>query len=348
MKSIQTKLFAPIVWVGFICGFWLSTASAQQPLPRVAYCTTCQTDAQWAHAAEQDSLTRWHRVSGTDQVYVLNTQNYQVRFYYVNRWYQEGAIDPRSTDPGSTGPSYKESYNNPIDEKLPASKMQSGFGYYYAEAVRGSGDPDVMTAIQDAIVLLDDFASSLSEDVSWEDLDLPDRISSAVDLIGPDDSEAGFNRSGLEDLLNNYLVDRYNTFYLIAYDLAKRFMDRFLADSLFSLGTITVQFPDGTKIVVEIVQLYENVGENSFFAKLEVLQSTASGPDLISIPESPGQFNNFEYAGNENTLGALIELARRYGIPITGPGGDGTGMQRMTCEIEGDEIRCKVTAFTGN
>ena len=323
-------------------------AFAQQPLPRVAYCDHCQTDAQWEHAAEQDSLARWHRVSGTDQVYVLNTQNYQVRFYYVNRWYQEGVIDPRSTDPGHADPSYRQLDDELSTDKLPVSRLQSGFGYYYAEAVRGSGDPTVTLAIQDAVVLLDDFASSLSEDVSWEDLNLPDSISSAVDLVGPDDSAAGFNRNGLENLLNDYLVDRYNTFYLVTYDLAKRFMDTFLADSLFSLGTITVEFADGTRIRVEIVELRENIGQDSFSADLEVLQATASGPGLITVPESSGQFNGFEYQGNEDTVGALIDLAQRYGIPITGPGGGGTGLQRMSCSVEGDKLKCEITAFTGN
>lgn len=347
MKSIQTKLFAPIVWVGLVCGFWFSTASAQQPLPRVAYCTTCQTDAQWTHAAEQDSLTRWHRVSGTDQVYVLNTQNYQVRFYYVNRWYQEGAIDPRSTDPGSTDPSYKESYNDTADWKPPVSKLQSGFGYYYAEAVRGSGDPEVIAAIQDAVVSLDSFVSSLSEDISWEDLELPEHISSAIDLVGPVGS-ASANRRSVENLLNEYLVDRYNTFYLVTYDLAKRFMDRFLSDSLFSLGTVTVQFADGTKIRIKIVELYENVGADSFYVELEVLEDTVFGPGLSQVPVEGSEFTGFSYQGNQDTVNALIGLARRLGIPVTGPGGGETGMQRMTCEIEGDELRCEVTAFTGN
>ena len=348
MISIQTKLFAPIVWVGLVCGFWLSTACAQQLLPRVAYCTTCQTDAQWTHAAEQDSLTRWHRVSGTDQMYVLNTQNYQVRFYYVNRWYQEGAIDPRSTDPGSTDPSYKESYNDTADWKPPVSKLQSGFGYYYAEAVRGSGDPEVVNAIQEAFITLKDYISSVSS-VPANELDLTDRIDSAFDLIGPDNSIADLNRIDLHNQLEQYLIARYNDAVVILFDLAKRFVDNFLGVSIFDLAEIVVEFEDGTSIKVKVVEFRERLlDDNAFGLELEVLTDTIRGPNISSVPQSDGHFNGFGYQGDSNIINELIDLAHRYGIPVTGPGGGGTGMQRMTCEIEGDEIRCKVTAFTGN
>ena len=216
MQSIQNHLFKVMMLAGLVSSFGVTSVFAQD-WPRLTYCSECDSDLQWQYAAEQDSLTEWDRVSGTDQVYVLNVDNMQVRAYSVQRWYEEKEVDARLMNSA-----YQESIEAMNRKEGPSSRIESGQGLYYAEATQVDTDAVIQNAILDAFAAIDEYLS-LSRNITWLDLGLPSRISSSVDLIGPA-GWASYNRGGLNNLLNEYFVSRYNVRYLPASDAMKHYM----------------------------------------------------------------------------------------------------------------------------
>ncbi|QKK03100.1 MAG: hypothetical protein HND55_10855 [Pseudomonadota bacterium] len=168
-------------------------------------------------------------------------------------------------------------------------------------------------------------------------------INSAIDLIGPRDSAAGLNRNALSNALNNYYNAAWAEQVFALSDLGKRFVDKILAKSqLLNGAVITITFEDGTIIHVKLNGVAEGLDGGPMLMDLDVLQATAQGPGLPSVPLSEGQFSDFSYNGSPVTVQDLINLARRYGIPVTGAGG-GDGGDTMECEVQGDTIRCTVS-----
>ena len=336
MQSIQNHLFKVMMLAGLVSSFGVTSVFAQD-WPRLTYCSECDSDLQWEYAAEQDSLMEWDRVSGTDQVYVLNVDNLQVRAYSVQRWYEEKEVDARLMNSA-----YQESIEAMNRKEGPSSHVESGLGFYYAEATRVDADPVLHHAILDAFAAIDEYLS-LSGNINWLDLGLPDRISSSVDLIGQDNGPAGYNRGMLKNIANQYLIDSYSRFYLGAGDAKKYYMNRILLDSGFKSSRVTVEFKDSSRIQLKIIELSAILfSEKAFSPRLKVLIETARGQGFAAVPQSMGHFNGFSYAGNPITVQAMANLAERFGISVTLP--DDGPPAEIACADEGGVLICNVSA----
>lgn len=292
---------------------------------RLAVCNSCFSKYSFQSAAEQSSFDYSPSLEGVDQVYVLNPNTADIHYFDVHRWYEAGDVDPYSA-PESGGQ---------IRGTL--------YGYYHAEAEPAAGDPVVEAALIEGLNAAKSFAQGLLGSIDINDVDPASHIDSAIDLVGPDDSAAGLNRNGLRNLLNNYYNSMWAEQVFALTDLGRRFVDKILARSQLLVGAvITISFEDGTTIKVKLESIAEGMDGGPLYMDLEVMQDTARGPGLWMVPVSEGQFDNFSYTGDSNTVQALINLALRYGIPVTGSGG-GSGGTTMECEVDGDTIRCTVS-----
>lgn len=319
MNSVLKLVLIPLAFVT------ASAAEADQQ-PTIGFCDGCSTSIQWRVAAEGASLDTFPIYNGTHEVYLINRTSETVQAFSVRRWFENGGVIPQSSG----------------DKDENRQQLAS---YYRAEATAIPADPIVHGALLDALSAVKDVIDEFKDGpIPIEDLGLLPLIPSAVDLVGPDDSPAGFNRGALATQLGIYANERVMDGLLVLYDLAQRFANQILADSMVNaMGTFIISFPDGTLIEVRLEAIYETAhgGVISFTLDVSVLPHSAYGPGLPFVPQSAGQFGNFGYSGNGTTMAAILRLARLYGIPVTGQGG-GDG-DRFQCEIVGSQIKCRMT-----
>jgi len=297
-------------------------------LPVVGYCDGCSAIFQWRSAAERSSFKQYPLYVGAHEVYVVDRVGESIRAFSVRRWFQDTGTAPRSN--------------------RSAGNRATSQGYYHAEAAEIPADPELQQALLDALVAAKDIGDVFGAGlVPIDRLGLFGQIPSAIDLVGPAGSDAGLNRMALRNELEVYVNSVINGIALQLYDLAQMALSRFLSDSSVTwFGGFVITFPDGTSIRVNLNNMRHipGAGDLSWAIDVEILEYTAMGGGLSSVPSHPGHFSNFSYQGDGDVVGALIRLADRYGIPIvtSGPGG-GPGGQRFHCDIIGDEVLCEVT-----
>lgn len=286
-----------------------------QTLPAVSVCNNCYSDASFEHRAEQASLASRPLFEGLDYVYVVNLSSEEVRYFQVDRW-MEYALAPYSQ----------------------GNKLSYNYGSARADAVEIAGEPSVLAAIGQAIDATKDFSNQVAQGISADELGLP--FDSAIALIGPDSSPAGLNRNALKNMLRQHLSGILQTLRISMTDLAQRALSTLISDSSVNwLSNVTVEFPDGTLVEIEIVNILDSLYGNVGF-HFEVRVETIAGPGLPAVPLNADQFAGFQYSGSGVTVAELINLALRYNIPVNHSGSGGSG--EMECEVDGDKIRCTV------
>jgi len=309
-----------------------STAISSTSLPTIGFCDYCSSNASFSTEAEQVSFSEAPFLEGIHKIYIVNPYSSEVRFFHVSRWFEIGDLIPRSSSP-------KERQDS-------GSVRRSSQGYYHAEAIPAPSDPSIEQALTESIRATNDLRQQISGFVDFDSLVLPPELDSAIDLVGPEDSAAGLNRSRMIIALNTYLNERISNLAIALGDLALRLLSRVISQSgLLNNLTITIEFPDGTSIPISIASIREGFQGDPNVFEMEILQNLAHGPGLTGVPGSSGQFTGFYFFGDSGIVQELMQLARRYGIPVTGPGGgtpptDGT---RMTCEIDGNHLKCRIT-----
>jgi hypothetical protein len=259
-------------------------------------------------------------------VYVLNSTTNSIAYFQVNRWRDS------SFDPNGLAPDRRSSRTG-----KPSAQTNS---FFRAEALVVAPPPDEVEQIQEGMYVAELIQSDIASGVDSEELGLD--LPSAVSLLGPFDSPAGLHRNALQNSINNY----YNSFwYTIThglYDLGLRAADRIIGKSnLQQFSTLLVSFPDGSTIQVRLNEWLEGL-EGSRAYDMEVLVNSVQVPGLLSVPRSAGQFNGFEYIGQDTTLEELALLAERYGITVTRGGSLPSRPSRFVCEISGGTITCRV------
>jgi len=183
-----------------------------------------------------------------------------------------------------------------------------------------SGDASLLSAINQALDLTLGLSLELARTINADELILPDELDSALDLIGPEDSSAG----GYRNALRNSLNERYNR-YLLQQNLntvqnwGEGAFSKFLTDSdLLKNKVILVEFPDGTRVNVDVTKIAEVLGsfeklgsfiEAKIALDLEINLRSIASDEQMSFPQSAGQFSNF----NADLTRALEELALRFG-----------------------------------
>ena len=314
-----------------ILASFLLSSGLMASTARVESCSSCYSSASFHHRAEQFSLSTFPGFEGIDMVYVVNLHTRTIKFFHVDRWV-DNSFQPYGLP--SQGLNFNRSRGQQLD------------GYFRAEAVEMPGDPYKMAEIGAGIEAVFSFSQLVASGISVDDL--PDLdIDSAVALVGPADSPASFNRMKLQNALRDHLNTNWQTIRLGLADLALRAVKRFLGDGeLQVLSFLTITFPDGTSIIVKIEEILSSIDGTDLDFDLEVDTSSARGPGLPGVPQSPGEFNGFSYSGNTDTLSELAMLAQMFNIPVVAAGSGG-GRCSMSCEIDGDTLKCRLSC-TGN
>lgn len=289
-----------------------------QAVPKIGVCNNCYSDASFEYRAEQTSLASRPLFEGRDFIYVVNLSSEEVRHFQVDRWIEYDAA------PYSMGT--KSSYD---------------YGSARANAVEIPAEPSALDAIYAAVDATKEFSNQVAQGISADELGLP--FDSAIALVGPDGTQASFNRNSMRNAIHQHLNGLWNLMKISMSDLAFRTATRFLSDSAARmLSHITIEFPDGTKIQVRVLRIFDSLNGDVGF-DLDVRTDSITGPGLLAVPQAPGEFSGFRYSGNGVSVAELINLALRYNIPVTQDGSGGGGPGEMECEIEGGEIRCKVS-----
>lgn len=305
--------------------------SAQSQLvegePKTRVCD-CSTSSQFAWHAENLAMTEAPLLfEGVQEVYVVNPATQEVRAYVVRR-------------------------------EMTGSSVGIGDEFWTTEVNPSSGDPMIVDGLHAAIQAVRDFEASIQGTIRLVDHPDPPQppIGSAFDLVGPDDSAAGFNRGVLNnwmsDLASRNFVEAVDT--AIAGELGGSFLQVFSAAVQAILnfvgpnGAVWIEFADGTKVLV--VQESTNTSMDPNTGGIDGMEfgyvvdsSTAQSEDLDNAPQSPGQFAGLgSYSGG--AVGGLGRLALRLGITLEfGDGGGGTCEGTLECSVDGGVITCKTT-----
>jgi hypothetical protein len=149
-------------------------------------------------------------------------------------------------------------------------------------------------------------------------------LDSAIELVGPEDSSAGYNRLLLRNAIKNFYNRARGSLSADLQHLVERHSQRFREDGLIDGGQITITFPDDTSVVVKLNSFSPEIGGPEFGMDLDVRTDTVQGPDLPAVPQSPGQFAGFSYGGGEGLVNSLADTAGRFGLSVGPPSSGGT------------------------
>ncbi len=283
---------------------WLTAfplfASGSTGVPPITVCDYCQSDASFASAAEQ-AAPNGAPGNGTVVVYpmyVINPNSDQIRFYDVNVWYDWGDMNPHSVPDGTDG-----------DLVSGASMIQGGLQKL---AIQRPGDPSMFAAIQTGHQIAQAIAIEIASTV--DSRDIPNAPDSAIDLIGPYDSEAGQDRRRLEIALRIHNDNVVAIAKAGAIELAKRVADRLIGSGEYlSPGTARLMvFPDGTSILIKVKAVHTQF-DGSVIYEFEIDQNSAAFSNFQPIPVTPGQFRG-EIFEEPELFNDIIDLANTLGI----------------------------------
>ncbi|GAB4173957.1 MAG: hypothetical protein Kow0020_09320 [Wenzhouxiangellaceae bacterium] len=310
------SLFLSIL-MGTVLG--LQTSQAEEPLPPIAVCESCASQASFAIAAEQYSLAWFPFFEGYHDVYVMNPWTRQTRAYSVYRWYQPGDFEPQATEQTKAG--------------AEGSVVRASQGYHHAVASEISGDGALLNAMAQA----NDATLQLRDALVTDGLVIPpgqeEYFDSAIDLLGPTNSVASRSQRRLYRLVNDMLNEQISNFEIALGDLAARLIQKLTANSsLLRNLAIRVTFPDGSSVMIRITEIAEGIlgSDNLFEIEIELATVRLPGHD-VDLPQSIDEWSGFQFSGPGNLIAEIVALAWRYGIPV-----NGTGSGRVVCRDNAD------------
>ncbi len=300
---------------------------AQLPDPKVRVCD-CDSSSEFAWHAENAALNEFPLLfEGAQDVYVANPATQDVRGFTVTRQ--------------STG-------------------ADVGFGdeFWTTEVAPGSGDPQIINGLSDLVAAFHDFDASIQGTIRLSDQPDPPQppIGSAFDLVGLEDSAAGFNRGVLNNWMSNLASSRFTDAVNAADsgEFGDSFLEVFSAvvqgilDFLGPNAAVWIEFEDGTRVKVEQQETQTSFdpatgGIDGLEFNYEVDPSTAQAEELDNVPQSPGQFAGLgSYSGGG--VAGLGRLALRLGITLEFGGGEENCDGQITCvSVDGGEPHCTTT-----
>jgi len=195
--------------------------------------------------------------------------------------------------------------------------------------------------LQDAVDTLRVISTVLSKDLESE-RDLGINFASAIDLLGPNDSPAGFRRATLNATVQSRFEDTFrNELAQISGDL--RELVSFLTGHQFNSLPVNIDiiFPDDSTIRVSILNSGIDDHNNPTF-EINSIASSVRLPNGQPVPQTPGQFGNLNIGGlSRGTALALGDYGRALGLDVVACSTCGGGQQ--ACEIRCDSNnRCTV------
>ena len=275
-------------------GMFLSPAWSSTSTWSSAYCSYCWSDNQFASFAENHVPNTFLGNGGvlTYPVYVINPNTLQQRYFDVHVWWGGGTINSAPEAEEENGPSAR------------SGSAQSSQGLQKL-AVLGAGNPMVVEAIEESVLMVDAFFQSTR---IIDSTDLNTEVDSAIDLVGPDTSQAGEDRTSLPLQVADYLEANWDTIFGQGSDLLDRAVDNYIGESqVFRDQLFQVNFPDGTS--AKFVISYGS--NNPVMLVMELLEDTLTMPDGTAVPSFPEHL----IGEHEVSLGmgdSLMDLVNRF------------------------------------
>ncbi len=203
-------------------------------LPAIGYCDGCSVAMQWRLAAEAKAhdLGALERVG--QKIYIVDRVGEAVAAFSVR---------PRGgTGIGAASDKENEGGRRGRGERGPV------------EVVRIEPDPAVQRFVLAGLRAANEVDRSLAVGrIPIEDLGLAARVPSAIDLVGPESSDAGGNRAALGDALESYVNRIIGDAAATLDEPARAVMAQLLTDSSKAAsGGFVIAFPDGTTIRVAL------------------------------------------------------------------------------------------------
>lgn len=286
----------------------------------ITRCDSCTKQIHYAFAAADKvpSPSPHIKTAVTWSVYVANVEQDQVHSFLV---VVQPLNDGDGPPPGSPG------INSQVYEFGPHKKV------YPVD-----GNPTVKSAVLDGMNAAIAFAGMLGGSLS--DVDIPTDVGSAIDVVGPEDSPAGYNRRRLAMGINDHYATIWSDLRTPLSNLSSRLMGRFVGDdaNVTFQKVIEITFKDGTSIKIKVDEILTGFdGSSDLHLELTVLEHTARLPGGEPVPTSAGEFGGFHWNDGPGTnVGAqLALLAGLYGLDVGGQG--------MDCTFECNGSRCTLT-----
>ncbi|MBY6205216.1 hypothetical protein [Halomonas denitrificans] len=207
-------------------------------LPVLGYCDGCSVAMQWRLAAEATAqdLAPIERVA--QEIYLVDRVGASVAAFSI-----------RQQPDSKPMPSVGQGGGRPRSDRRALRAV---------DVERIDPDPAVRRAVLDGLRAANEVRQIFAFGrISIEDLGLTERIPSAIDLVGPEVTDAGRNRAALRDALGHYVNGIIGDAEAALDGPAREVMANLLSDrSAVSNGGFVIAFPDGTTIRVALDGLH--------------------------------------------------------------------------------------------
>lgn len=151
------------------------------------------------------------------------------------------------------------------------------------------------------------------------DFGLEAQVTSAIDLVGPEDGSAGRHRAALVERLQCWIDGTAQCSVADRNDPRVRAIRRFIGVGPKDRdGAVTVSFPDDSRVEVKLERVAD-LDPNDWDQKVYeavVLPDTAQAPGLPSVPSRPDQLEGLVYEGSPEIQAALKRLKARLVAPV--------------------------------
>ncbi len=325
------KLMNPMMGVSLL--LTLFGADAFAGVEKVALCKFCNSSA-FRNAAEVTALSEVPKLEeGSQYVFVFDVGTEEIRYYEVVREYIQTCLqNGQATTSSLTGPI--------LDPDLPPPP--DCFSSWVTSSTQLTPPASTVVELRAEREEIDKFIAEI-QDVDLEELNLGIvTIRSATDLIGPrsDSHNPEFLRGNLQNALSNKFTDTLlNRAILEAGNLLSQFWTKVVSDP-GGITSITVNFPDGTKIEVEVIDRVKDENGNIKGLKLKVDVTSAALDDVFAqLPVDPTDFiNPFQngFEGDSRLIENLGDLFVRGGGRLTRNRSGGGCRSTIVCIVDID------------
>ena len=310
---------------------------------KVALCEYCRS-SDFRGAAEVAALSEPPRlVEGTQNVFVIDIQTDEIRYYEVVRESIEICQSPN--DAGAS----TMSFGPVIDPDEPGPEIPECFSNWVMSSTQLAPPPAQLAEIRGALDEVDKFLADI-QDIEASDLDFGAifPIDSATDLIGPDGTapnyyEVSARRQTFMNAISNDMTDTWlERVYWEVQSVAGAAAGKYLGQFAQAI-VVTVNFADGTQISVRLTALLKDENGNITGFEMEIEPGSALLDDGITpLPVSAGGFiDHFgnPFTANPSLISNLSDLFVRGGGRVrTGPSSGGCSGTIMCWVEDGEEV----------
>ena len=331
-SAILLLLTAALIWpFGGFAQAAPHRGAAQSDVPILALCIRCDSGARYANAAAERILhfrSEDPFESVPQLVHVVNVSAKEAPAYRVTRIV-------RDPDPHRLG-----------DETVEL------------DVVAVDSDPVFVEELVGAMEVVLGLWGNVYRRLSPEELKLPDRLDSAIDLIGPENSAAGGNRQTVEHALSGYYEDLWQQNLDMVSTPVLEAVELFMQSHGVALrhgdgepqGAAILDFADGTEVFVRVTSIGQHSlsAPEELYVRFETDQGSVRAPGQFAFPSSAGALKDWPLSTDDPHLARqLTALVERLGARIVEPEPAAASSDQCTtnwaCAAVGEQPVCEIT-----